>query len=364
MLFSLLNYFSRNDMGRTTKPNSHRTRLEDVARQAGVSVTTASLALSDKSAQYRISEAVVERVRATALSLDYTPNRLVRSLQRGSTHILSFVNGFRNRLVNDIYMDRLSTAIERAAGSHGYDILVNCDFSRTPRAMYQHLNGGVVDGVLLFAPTPDDPLLSSLRTSRLPVVLINAHDTESKLSSVRDDVALGMRLVADRLAALGHRRIAAFTETEENRASRDTAERVTLLRQFLLEHDIELTESNVCPYYKGQSDALLQQLLTGPDAVTAIFCWRDRLAYFVLEDCDRLGISVPEQVSVIGYDGLMWPAVTRHTVASVHVDLESLADAAVTLLLRQLAAEVVVPELVRLPVVLKDGTTLAPPANR
>src|SRR5581483_10426873 len=345
-------------MTQRSKANKNRPTLGDIARRAGVSVTTASLVLGDKAAKHRIAEETYQRVKQAAAELDYAPNLLVHSLQRGSTHILSFFNGYRHRGAQDLYMDTLSTAIERAGGRYGYDILVNCDFNRTPEEMYRHLNGGVVDGVLFFAPLPNDPLLPFLRASRLPTVLLNARDETGVLPCVKDDVESGMRQVAERLLALGHRRIAVFSENVY--ASRDTQERIAWLQTFLQKGGVVIPERWILPY-EGDTRASFLALMREPEPPTALFCWRDRIAYYLLEHCEKLGIAVPDQLSVIGYDGLHWPAATRHTAASVKVDLDALADAAIRLLLQTLQGSE--PDSVNtlLPVTLMEGTTLAPP---
>ena len=217
-----------------------RATLSEVALQAGVSATTASLVLGGKTARHRISEETHRRIMETAQQLDYVPNRLVHGMQRGSTQILSFFDGFRNRRINDLYRDRLTTAIEKAAGRHGYDILINCDFNRSPEEMYRYLNGGIVDGILFFGPMTEDPLLPYLRNSRLPTILLGAEDEEGILSSVRDDVVMGMRQVADRLYSLGHRHV--LIPMVEPETNRDANARNMLLRKFLAEKGVTIPE--------------------------------------------------------------------------------------------------------------------------
>ncbi|MGQ9879755.1 MAG: LacI family DNA-binding transcriptional regulator [Armatimonadota bacterium] len=338
-----------------------RTTLSEVAKRAGVSRTTASLVLTGKASRHRISEETRQRVKKAAQELDYSPNLLVRSLQRGRTQVLSFFNAFRLRSVNDLYMDRLSTAIERAAGKLGCDVLVHCDFSRPPEETYRFLNGARADGLLLFAPLPDDPLLPLLRRSRLPVVLVNARDEEGILPSVRDDVESGMRQVAEALIRLGHRHVAAIIE--EGSDFRDAIPRIRLLQRYLRELGSDLPEERIVSYWNEQT-GVLARLLSEPEPPTAIFCWRDWLAYRILEDCDRLSIEVPTQLSVIGYDGLHWAATTRHVAASVHVDRDRLAEAAVNLLHRIIIGEQETYADVAIPVRLQYGTTLdAPPVS-
>jgi LacI family transcriptional regulator len=332
-----------------------RPTLTAVAARAGVSPATASLVLGGKAVQHRISEETYQRVQKAAEELDYVPNLLVRSLQQKRTHIVSFFNAFRQRSANDLYMDRLSTAIEQAAGQHGYDVLVHCDFSRSPKETYHFLNGGHADGLLLFAPSHADPLLPLLRASQLPVALLNARDAEGVLPSVTDDAQTGMQLVAETLLSLGHRRIAALTA--ENDAYTDAQKRVALLRANLNQAGVPLPEDRIVPA-SGSMQKLLHALMRAPEPPTAIFCWRDRLAYYLLEACEAEGIAVPEQLSIIGYDGILWPAATRHTVASIQVDLWALAEAAVNLLDRSISGQTESVLQLSLPVTLLPGTTL------
>src|SRR5690349_2546151 len=102
---------------------NRRPTLKEVARLAGVSVSTASFVLSGQSEERRISAEVSDRVRAVARERGYVPNLLVRSLQRGRTHALSFYNAFGSRALDDLYMDRVSNVVEFAAGARGYDVL-------------------------------------------------------------------------------------------------------------------------------------------------------------------------------------------------------------------------------------------------
>lgn len=344
-------------MNSSTPPNRSRATLSQVAERAGVSVTTASLVLGGHSGKHRISEKTFQRVHEVATELDYVPNLLVRSLQRGRTGILSFVNAFRHRQHNDIYMDRLSTAIENSAGRSGYDVLIHCDFSRPPEETYRALNGGRADGVLFFAPLPDDPLLAWFQKSRLPVVLINTRDPANTLPSVKEDVHGGMRLVAESLLQAGHRRIAILMEEGSNFP--DAHERAELLCGYLKPHGVLVPETRHVRIQRDQPMDI-SPLLASPDPPTALFCWRDRLAYWALEYCEQTGISVPDQLSIIGYDGIQWPATTRHIAASVQVDLERLADAAVSRLHQRINEVVEAPVEETLPVTFDFGTTLGP----
>ncbi len=308
---------------------AERTTLQEVATLAGVSISTVSLVLAGKAGHRRISEDTHARVKKAAEELNYAPNLLTRSLRRGRTHVLSFYSAFRYREEADVYMDTLSSAIEMAGGEAGYDILVHCNFNRSPKEIYQFLNGGLADGLILFAPQEDDPLLTMLRKSALPVVILNGRDPGRIFPSVADEVEDGMRQIASALLAEGHTRIAVLTDVAG--LARDSHRRVALLRKYLRIGGVEVPDKWICASGEDAT-VVLGKLMAEPEPPTAIYCWHDRLAYGVLATCDSLGIQVPEQLSIVGYDGLHWPSATRHIAASVNVNLPTLARMAVRLL--------------------------------
>lgn len=341
----------------TADRQAKRTTLHEVASKAGVSVSTVSLVLAGKADGRRISEDTVARVRVAAEDLNYAPNLLTRSLRRGRTHVLSFYSTFRLREHADVYMDTLSSAIEKAGGEAGYDILVHCNFNRTPKEIYQFLNGGLADGLILFAPQVNDPLLALLRKSSLPVVILNGRDAMRMFPSVADDVVAGMRLVSDALVTHGHRRIAALGDGAG--AARDSDIRIRLLRENLSQHGIEIPDRWIRPAISSDPTPVLE-LMGEAEPPTALFCWHDRVAYSALATCESHGIDVPGQLSVIGYDGLHWPAATRHQATSVGIDQQEIARMAVQLLDETIRGY---PGTFRedvLPVSLLRGTSLGP----
>ena len=344
----------------SSNKTSRRVTLSDIAQLSGVHPCTVSAVLAGKAKERRISEDVATRVRTVATEMDFAPSLTAHSLQQGHTHVLSFFNGFRNRDWRDAYMDGLLAAVERAGGALGYDVLVSCDFRRSAAEMYRALNGGRSDGLLFFAPQVGDPLLPSLRKSRLPVMLVSGADESGILSSVTSDSGGGMRLVARNLMALGHRRVAALTAPGPHP---DAQDRIIMLRERLAEAGVALPKRWVVPADRNDEAGgaqALRFLMDEPAPPTALFCWNDHLGYKILEQCEALGIAVPERLSVVGYDGLPWPAKTRHTLASVAVDLDAMGEAAVESLHRLISHQASAPIQSVLPVTFLKGTTLGP----
>ena len=334
-----------------------RSTLHDVARMAGVSASTASSVLAGNSSSRRISSETHSRVRKVAKELGYTPSLLHRSMRRGRTHVISLFNAFRMRASGDLYLDRLSGALEEAGGELGYDILVHANFKREASETYDFLNGGLADGLVLFGSAADEPLLPLLRGSSLPTVLVAPRHVDPELSWVTDDEAMGMRLLADALLQHGHRRIAAVVDQRSGML--DPTGRLRRLREELTLRGVEFDERNVIVFDGSPSNAVraFRSLQPRP---TALFVWHDGNAYRIVEELESQGIGVPQEVSVVGYDGIVWPCRSPHVVASIEVPLNEMAAAGVALLDRLIAGEPG-PLSTTLPVRFFPGTTLGPP---
>lgn len=327
-----------------------------MAALAGVSESTVSLVLTGKWGRQRISEETSRRVFDAAKQLDYSPSLLHRSVRRGRTHILSFYNSFRNRQTGDLYMDRMSSAIEHAGGKHGYNILVQCTFDLSEDETFRFLNGGFSDGVILFSPRDDDPLLQRFRNSTLPTVIFNPRAAESILSTVEDDVNYGMGQIAEALIAAGHHRVTIVTQ--ERAGWPDPQLREACLRREYVQRGIGEEGLHTVPMY-DDFDGTVEEVLAGPNRPTAVFVWHDLSAYFFLEACLRHGIRVPEDLTIIGYDGINWASSTGHRIASVAVDFDGLAESAVEILDRLISGDST-PVRIKLPGQFLPGSTLAP----
>jgi len=335
-----------------------RATLSDVAELAGVSESTVSLVLAGKGELRRISSVTHQKVREAARSLSYTPNLLHRSIRSGRTRVISLFNAFRNRERGDLYMDRISSAVEHAGGKFGYDILVHSNFQRSTKETFEFLNGGLSDGLVLFGPAANEPLIPLLQQSGLPTVLIGPRREDVELPTVHDDEDLGMRQIAQALVACGHRHVAAVVEKAG--PVLDPTGRGGRLQRELIARGLEFEPRNIVAW-SGSPSETINQVLSLPQRPTALFVWHDRNAYRIVEACEAIGIRIPEDLSIVGYDGIVWPSTTQHIVTSIHVPVDEMADEAVGLLHRLITGES--GQLSKcLPVRFVSGTTLRPPA--
>ncbi len=337
-----------------------RSRLEDVALSAGVSASTVSSVLAGNYQNRRISEETRKRVMESAQRLQYTPNLLHRSIRRGRTNVISVFNAFRRRDRDDLYLDRMMASIEEAGGEIGYNILVHTNYKLDLAATYESLTGGFSDGLILFGSAEDDPLLPLLRESTLPTVLIASRHVDPAFINVLDDEAEGMRLVAENLVGEGHRRIAAITYASET--SSDPTGRIGRLRKELSVRGVALPDENVLTFH-GEVDDIAKQVHALDPLPTALFIWHDGNAYRILDALEGLGLSVPGDLSVIGYDGIHWPCKSSHTIASVLVPMDKMAQTSVHVLDQLLLGNALTRSLT-IPVSFSRGTTLGPPRQK
>jgi DNA-binding LacI/PurR family transcriptional regulator len=264
--------------------------LQDVAREAGVAVSTVSRALSSPE---RVNATTREHVQAVARSLGYRPNRLAQALPTGRTRMLAV-------LVPDITnphnfgLVRGAEAQARAGGS----TLVIADTQGAPELEVAHLErlASSVDGfVLASSRLPDDQLRTL--AERSPVVLFNRR--VAGLASLATDSADGSRQIIEHLIALGHRSLAylagptaAWSDGERWRALSGHAEaagaRIVRCGPF-------------APTLEGGPAAADVGMATG---ATALIAFNDLLAIGVLRRLGERGVDVPGQVSVVGYDDI------------------------------------------------------------
>lgn len=341
------------------KNGNDRITLKEIANLAGVSVSTASAVLANKARERRISDDLVRRVQEIASSRDYAPNLLVRSLRQGRTNVISFYSGYGPRDFGDIFLDKILCGLQLAAGEARHELLLHCDYSRPVEETYQMLNGGLSDGLLYYGPQEKNALLALLRRSSLPTVILNREDEVGELPSVAPDFADGIRQMAALLLQQGHRRIAAI-ESERSYA-RVGVRRSEMLQAELSVKKVSLQETLSYRESISEITSDLIRITTQPDPVTAVFCWNDHCGYKLLDLCLTLGIRVPEQLSVVGVDGLRWPSRSPLQLTSVYQPLDQIAREAVSVLRERIDDPGAARTVRTVPITLLPGETLCPP---
>lgn len=304
--------------------------MSDVARLAGVNRVTASVALNNRRANTRVSEETRQRVLAAAAELRYQPNHMARSLRRGSTRTFGFYCGGNFNNAATPFFSHLISGLQRGCEEHGLDLLLHQKHGQPPEQVYAELANGKVDGLVCFV-SENDPAARLLAESHLPVVAIV--DLVSYLPSVAADDAAGARMQVEHLWRKGHRRVYFQTVAAEPTSIR--RRRMAFL-QAAAEWGLEVIVDAGGTLATGLSDAG-RELLAASAAKrpTAAVGWADQCAYQILAEVLRLGLRVPEDLAVVGFDGFthhVEPVWRMTTVAAPWIQV---ATHAVKLLVKQ-----------------------------
>ncbi|MER6159474.1 LacI family DNA-binding transcriptional regulator [Streptomyces sp. NPDC001868] len=335
----------------STRPTSR-----DVAQAAGVSQAAVSLVLGDKW-RGRVSETTAERVRQAARELGYRPNLAARNLRLGRTRtVLLVVPALTTEFFAGVY-----TGAARVAARHGFGVVLypspeGVGPARDPFASAQ----AALDGVIASSMAAD--ALTAIRGDQLPLVMLDS-DPEGSLgaATVNLDIRDGVRQVADHLLGLGHRHflhlaadIPSWTFDVRARAlaARLDSTPGTTLRTAAAPISIE-----------GALAAAVAALAEpgGHGRPTAVVCDDDKLAAGAYKAARRLGLRVPEDISVTGLDDLALATALDPELTTVRLDAERFGERGMEALLAVLEGRT--PAEGDIPVELVVRGSTAPPRS-
>jgi len=275
----------------------------DVARESNVSIATVSHVINNGPRTVRPDTR--DRVLLAIKKLNYHPNAMARGLVRrrmNTIGILSGVFSAQDVVVNP-YASGILQGVLSGASTAGYDVLLFTEGWENLKRSGPVYRDRRADGILTISPAMDSDMISGLVSLELAVVAVSADCLSLGVPSIDVDNALGAKLAADYLVSLGHKRIAHIAG---NADLLSTGQRQDSFVATLRGHGVEVPADFIRhASYDGrgsyeQAAALLKQ----PNPPTAIFAGNDGIAIGVLYACRDLGIKVPEQVSVIGFDDL------------------------------------------------------------
>jgi DNA-binding LacI/PurR family transcriptional regulator len=304
-----------------------RVGIKDVARAAGVSVTTVSHALNGKG---RLPEGTRERVRRVALELGYRPSTTARNLVVSRTGLIgltvSQVEGVPFALSDFAYFQQLMSAAATAAIERDYALVL------TPPAPGRDGWLGVdVDGAVIVDPVRDDPLVSSLHRARVPLVttgkVIGAASSDPW---VDNDHAAGTRSVLDHIVRRGGRRIALVTSPP---VTSYTEESEVAYRAWCDEHGCEpLVAYAREDLTEGAGYAAASGLLDLPEPIDGVYATLDRLALGTLLAAEARGIRVPGDLLVVGNTDSDAARLARPSLTTLSLHPDEIGRRAVDLL--------------------------------
>jgi LacI family transcriptional regulator len=337
-----------------------RVTIVDVARHAGVSTTAVSKVVRNA---YGTSPAMRTRVRAAIEQLGYRPSAAARAL-RGRTYTIGvMLPDFRNPFFADV----IDGITEHLAGTE-YQLFMawSCDDAASEARVTDAMLDRGMDGVVLIAPVSSRARLKRVART-VPTTVVGRHGPSRDYDTVTDDDSAGAGLVVSHLAGLGHRRIAHIEHLEKDPVrliEMPNAQRADGYRNAMRAHGLGDAIDIVSTTYTRDGGYLgAQQLLGRRHRPTAIFAGADIVAVGVLDALTEAGLSVPGDVSVVGYDNITFAAVGPLSLTTVDQDGHRIGGTAARLLLDRIADRARSTEQVTFSPTLVVRRTTSPPSS-
>ena len=338
-------------------PDTPLPTMEDVARRAGVSTATVSRVLNRSDP---VRESLRAKVEAAVLALGYVPHAGARTMK---LHRSGTLGAIFPTIDNAIFAKAID-ALQRRLAEAGHQLLIatsDYDPRTEERAALTMLARGV-DGLLLCGCGQDASLLERLRQRNVPAVHVMSWPVPPDRIGVGFDNARAMGQVVKYLLDLGHRRIAmlAGVTRDNDRA----AERVRGVREALAAAGLKLPATRLAERRYGIAPARegLRQLMSAKPAPTAVICGNDVLAFGALLEAQRLGLAVPGDLSIVGFDDLELAAQVQPALTTVRVPAGDLWRCAAERLLAALQGDEL-PRATEIALALVVRESSGPPAG-
>jgi LacI family transcriptional regulator len=345
--------------------NSKRITLREIAHRADTSTMAVSVVLNGARSNTRVSDATRRRITEIAADLNYSPNALAQGLKRQRTGTLGVLfNWAGKRAIHNFYSMTILDGIVEGAAAAGYHVLLYTTAWRSAAESSTLFSDRRTDGIVVVAPQEPGDTVSGLVSLGLPVVVLSSFTEVAGVPYIAIDNQAGVRMALDHLRALGHTQIA-FAGHEPSRTS--MRERQETYVAWMREQGLSTPDTYFRTAYhpgdtKGNAERL-KQLLRSTDRPTAIFAVTDDLAAEVLDAARGVGLSVPEQLSVVGFDDIPVASLAVPKLTTVRLPLLDMGKQAANLLIEVIEEKsddtdyrhITTPELI-----IRESTAPAP----
>jgi LacI family transcriptional regulator len=338
-----------------------RVTIRELARLSGVSVGTVSRALNGYP---DVSDETRARVTALARRLDYAPAAAARNLvlERSLMIGVFLETGEGHPDLQHPFFHGVLVGLKERLGAAGYDLLLFASegsgdgfASSSYLTRSRHHN---VDGVVLMGVDPSNEEIGRLLRSEIPCVGVDIELQAPNATYVISDNVSGAALAVRHLAEIGHRRVATITGMLETHPGRD---RLRGYREEMQAQGLEYRDEYVVAgdYYFDSGAAGMAALLALDEPPTAVFAASDLMALGALRAAAEVGIPVPGELSVIGFDDIPWAEHANPPLTTMRQDKHGLGVAAAEALIRRLAGNDGQPRAETLAVELRARETTA-----
>ncbi len=332
-------------------PVSKRTTIHDVAKAAGVSVATVSKAVNGR---YGVASATVERVNEVVRDLGYESSLVASSMRARATGVVGvLVADFEpfsaeilkgvGLALRDSRFDLLAYSGSKHGKSEGWE-----------RRSLSRLSGTLIDAAIIVTPTVVGA------SSEIPIVAIDPHTGRADLPTVESDSLEGARMATRYLIELGHTRIGFLAGRPDLRSAvlRESGYRLAL-NEAGIAYEPDLTRVGM--YHPRTARDAAMSLLRVPHPPTAIFAANDLSAIAILEVARRIGLEVPRDLSVVGFDDIPEASQFSTPLSTVRQPMRRLGAEAANMLVLLLNGDPLPATHLVLPTRLVPRATTAPP---
>ncbi len=280
--------------------------IKDIARRTHVSHSTVSRALHGSPL---ISNDTSERVRLAALELGYLPSAAARTLKTNRSQALGVII----RTVDDPFFSEILQGIEQVAQASGYSLLIAASQRdhEQEQSIVEAMVERRVDGVIICSTPVNIQLSHQIASFGVPIVVINNQSAEEYRYSIYHDDTDGSQQLTRYLIGLGHRKIAYLGNSASGRS---TLERLAGYQREMKNAHIAVPADYIYQVHGGNPDdglTGLDHFLNLPERPTAIVSYNDMMAIGILKGLQQAGIRVPEEMSVTGFDNILFSAYTN-----------------------------------------------------
>jgi LacI family transcriptional regulator len=302
--------------------------INDVAEHAGVSKRTVSRVINKSD---KVNEETRKRVQKVIEELSFTPNARARGLAARRSFLIGLIYDVPTLFINDVQKGILSICTDA-----GYDIVVHpCEFGSDGLVddVKRFVNRSKVDGVVMLPPVSEIPeLVTALDSSGIPYVRFASEFSAEPWRLVVTNYVPAVTDMTNHLVNLGHRRIGFISGPRDNVSSR---KRQQAFVEALAHHGLKLDKAFIAEgsftYESGVKAA--GKLLESPSRPTAIFAANDEMAFGAMNVANSLGIKVPEDLSVVGFDGTKFATFVIPSLSTIRRPTSDMARLAAQKLL-------------------------------
>jgi LacI family transcriptional regulator len=331
---------------------SKKVLLADIAHELGVSKTLVSLVMNNKANEHGINQETQQRVREKLREMNFQPNMLAQGFRTGKTKTIGLIVSD----ISNLFYSRIARTIEDYAWEKGFNVLICSteENSEKEQEQIRLLLNRKVDGLIISSSQEHAGAFNKLVETRLPHVMLDRVFPDMLSPAVSVDNFNGAKLAAQHLLEQGIRKMALVTISPEHIST--ISQRIRGFESALAEAGITIPDDWYIRAPFHQIDQTLEQklqLIMQPgNTPEAIFTLNNNLTSICLKHLHTLGVKVPGQMALIGFDDVTYFSFTQPSISAIAQPTDQIAEKAFHLLLRQIEKKRIPPEelTVQLPV--------------